>query len=189
MRTKERDEQFRSFYAAEADSIHRLALFMTGDYDRSADLAQEALLRAYRAWARIREEDPGPYVRKTLVNLVRNDYRKRMTEWRHREEPPPPFEDPGPRVDEALRVAEVLKALSPIRRAVVVLRFYEDLPEAEIARILDRPIGTIKSDLHRALKRLRPMLHDNPSSPHPSAPDRREGGPPRRRRPAPEENG
>ncbi len=165
MKASTRDEQFRSFYAAEADNLNRLAVLLTGDHHRGADLAQEALLRAYRAWGRIRDEDPGPYVRRILVNLVRNEHRRRLVELRHPTHPQPPGADHGPRVDEALRVAEVLRALPPVRRAVVILRFYEDLPEAEIARILDRPLGTVKSDLHRALARLRPLLDDGIKEP------------------------
>jgi RNA polymerase sigma factor (sigma-70 family) len=59
---------------------------------------------------------------------------------------------------EAMRVAQALSVLSPIKRAVVVMRFYEDMSEADIARILDRPLNTVKSDLRRALVRLRPEL-------------------------------
>jgi RNA polymerase sigma factor (sigma-70 family) len=69
--------------------------------------------------------------------------------------------DPTARVDESSRLTTALKELSPMRRAVVVLRFYEDMTEAEIARVLDRPLGTVKSDLHRALKLLRPLLESD----------------------------
>ena len=55
-------------------------------------------------------------------------------------------------------MAQALSVLSPIKRAVVVMRFYEDMSEADIARILDRPLNTVKSDLRRALVRLRPEL-------------------------------
>lgn len=160
MRIGRRDEEFRAFYAAEADRLHRLAVLLTGEPDRASDLAQEALLRSYRAWPRIQREDPAPYVRRVLVNLVRNEARRKLIERRHPPGPAAFHEDHGPRTDDAIRVAEVLRTLPPVRRAVVVLRFYEDLPEAEIARILDRPLGTIKSDLHRALKTLRPLLQD-----------------------------
>ena len=84
-----------------------------------------------------------------------------MLELRKAPTPPRDVADLGGRVDEALRVATALSVLSPIRRAVVLLRFYEDMPEAEIARLLDRPLNTIKSDLRRALERLRPVLDDN----------------------------
>jgi RNA polymerase sigma-70 factor (ECF subfamily) len=57
-------------------------------------------------------------------------------------------------------VAEALKVLSPIRKATIVLRFYEDMPEAQIAEVLDRPLNTVKSDIRRALQALRPLLEE-----------------------------
>lgn len=160
MTSSRRDREFRAFYFAEAGRLKRFALLLTGDPDLAEDLAQEALLRAYRAWGRIKGEHPGPYVRRTLVNLHRNSLRRRLVERRHPARPPEPEPSRDRHVHDALQVAEVLKVLSPIRRATVILRFYEDLPEAEIARLLERPIGTVKSDLHRALKQLRPLVED-----------------------------
>lgn len=160
MRSAERDREFRAFYFAEAGHLKRLALLLTGDPLQAEDLAQEALLRAYRAWGRIRGEHPGPYVRRTLVNLHRNSLRRLMVARRHPARPPEPEPSRDAHVHDALQVAEALRVLSPIRRATVILRFYEDLPEAEIARLLDRPLGTVKSDLHRALKQLRPLVED-----------------------------
>lgn len=134
---------------------------LTGNVDTGADLAQDALLKTYLSWGRIRNEDPAPYARKTLVNLCRSAYRRRMLEVRKAPTPPRDVVDQGGRIDEALRVATALSVLPPVKRAVVLLRYYEDMPEAEIARLLDRPVNTIKSDLRRALEKLRPMLDDN----------------------------
>jgi len=161
MRTESRDAEFRSFYLAQAGQIRQLALFLTGDVGAADDLAQESLLRAYRHWHRIKRDDPAPYVRRIVVNLHRNRIRRAIVERRHRPSAPEPSGEHAPEVDEALRVARALGRLSPVRRAAVVLRYYEDLPEAEIARVLDRPIGTIKSDLHRALRQLKPLLEDD----------------------------
>src|SRR5688572_29142165 len=96
MRARDRDREFRNFYLSEAPRLKQLALLMTGDPDRSADLAQDALLKAYRAWGRIRDDDPGPYVRKILVNLVRNHFRRQTLE-RHR---PPAAIGPAPSHDD-----------------------------------------------------------------------------------------
>lgn len=160
--TSERDEEFRAFFVAESERLRRLALYLTGDADRAADLAQEALVRTYRHWGRIRNDDPGPYARRTLVNLVRSAHRRSILERRHREEhAEAAVASSGPRVDEWLRVSQALKTLPPTRRAVVVLRFYEDMSEAQIAHVLDRPIGTVKSDIHRALAKLRPLLDES----------------------------
>jgi RNA polymerase sigma-70 factor (sigma-E family) len=158
MRQHQRDREFQRFYEAQRVPLTRFALLLCGDRDRAADLVQEALLRTYRSWGRIRSADPGPYTRRTIVNLVRKELRRKRGAARaHR-----PIEAAAPsherHVDNALLVADALRTLSPIRRAVVILRFYEDLPETEVARLLDRPIGTVKSDIHRALKRLREVV-------------------------------
>jgi RNA polymerase sigma-70 factor (sigma-E family) len=159
-RTRDRDEEFKAFYFAEAGRLRRLALLMVGDPDPAEDLVHDALVRTYKAWNRIKNDDPGPYVRAALVNRCRNHLRKRGVERRHPPEPVFDAPDASPSVLEAMRVADALAVLSPIRRAVVLLRFYEDLPEAQIAQMLDRPLNTIKSDLRRALDQLRPVLND-----------------------------
>lgn len=160
MRTRDRDAEFREFYLFAGPRLRRLAVMLTGDVDAAADLAQEALLKTYVAWARIRRDDPAPYAKRTLVNLCRNAHRRRMVELRKPPVPPSDVVDGGDGIEDALRVAAALSALSPIRRAVVLLRYYEDMKEGEIARTLDRPLNTVKSDLRRALEKLRPMLED-----------------------------
>ena len=160
MRIRDRDEEFKAFYMAEQPRLRRLALMMTGDPEKAGDLVQDALLRAYTAWGRIRNEDPGPYVRRTLVNLCRNAYRRRSIEIRKAPSAPRDIVDQGERVAEALRVAAALSALPPVARAVVLLRYYEDMSEKDIADALDRPLNTVKSDLRRALQRLQPLLHE-----------------------------
>lgn len=160
MRLRDRDEEFRAFYFAQAGRLKGIALLMTGDPGKAEELSQEALLKAYRAWPRIRREDPGPYVRTALVNLCRNEYRRRLLEKKHRGAEAEPLAPHDARIAEAMRLAQALRALPPIRKAVIVLRYYEDLPEAEIARILDRPLNTVKSDIRRALQTLRPLLQE-----------------------------
>lgn len=160
-----RDEQFREFFLAEAERLRRLGLFLTGDPDKAADLAQEALARAYRHWGRIRH-GAGPYARQTLVNLVRSAHRRRLLERRHETRVlDEAVASEGPRVDEFVRVTEALRQLPPMRRAAIVLRFYEDMSEAQIAEALDRPLGTVKSDIHRGLRTLRPLLEESEKEP------------------------
>ena len=136
-------------------------MLMTGEPDRAEDLTHDALLRAYKAWNRIKRDDPGPYVRQALVNGCRNHLRRRALELRKAPDPVTDYPDASPSLIEALRVAAALGTLSPVRRAVIVLRFYEDLPEAQIAEMLDRPLNTIKSDIRRALDQLRPALDES----------------------------
>lgn len=162
IRTQRRDEEFEAFFSAEAENLRRLAVFLTGDPVRGADVAQEALVRVYQHWGRIRNEDPGPYARRTLVNLIRSAHRRSLLERRHAEREQRDLkvvrEADTARMNDWLELAQALKKLSPTRRAVIVLRFYEDMSEAEIARVLDRPLGTVKSDVHRGLAQLRPLL-------------------------------
>lgn len=161
MRTKDRDAEFKDFYLAEAPRLLRLAIMLTGDPERAADLSQDALIKVYTKWHRIRNEDPSPYARTILVNLCRSAYRRRMLEFRKTPIHAGHIPDQSNHVDDSLRVATALSALSPIRRAVILLRFYEDMPEQQIASVLDRPLNTIKSDLRRALETLRPMFGDD----------------------------
>jgi RNA polymerase sigma-70 factor (sigma-E family) len=163
MDTSSRDREFHAFFSVEGESLRRLGVWLTGDAEKGADLAQEALARTYRHWGRIKSEDPGPYARRTLVNLVRSAHRRSVIERRYQESQVKEraiVESSSGRVDEFLRVSRALKTLPPIRRAAIVLRFYEDMSEAEIARILDRPVGTVKSDIHRGLAKLRPLLEE-----------------------------
>lgn len=159
----ERDEQFRSFFVTEAERLRRLAVFLTGDPEVGADMAQETLARLYRHWRRIRDEDPGPYARRILVNLVRSSHRKGLVERRFRESQPLPegfVNSSSGRVDEFLHISSALQALSPMGRATIVLRFYDDMSLDDISRALDRPLGTVKSDIHRGLAKLRPLLEE-----------------------------
>ncbi|HVM34942.1 MAG TPA: SigE family RNA polymerase sigma factor [Actinomycetota bacterium] len=159
--TTEQDDEFAAFFSAHAEGLRRLGVFLTGDAEQGADLAQEALVRTYRHWRRIRGEDPLPYAKRTLVNLVRSAHRRRMVARAYAERlaPPPPGEPSrASEVEAWLTVADALRSLPPQRRAAIVLKFYDDMSEADIARTLDRPVNSIKSDIHRGLKKLRPLL-------------------------------
>lgn len=158
-RKEKRDAEFRAFFEAESERLCRLGTFMTGDYERGADLAQEAMVRTYKHWDRIKSVSPGPYARRILVNLLRSQHRRSLLERKHRAlQTEDQVMHPTPGVDDWLIVSKALAQLSPIRRATVVLRFWEDMSEADIASTLKRPIGTVKSDIHRALGTLRPLL-------------------------------
>lgn len=158
--SKGRSQRFEAFFAAESQRLQRFAAWLTGDSNKAADLAQEAFARAYTHWGKIQNEDPTAYTRRIVVNLVRSAHRRRLLETRHRGrgvETVPPVE-----VEEWLRIADALKGLPPIRRATIVLRFYEDMSVEQIAAALDRPIGSVKSDVHRGIKRLRQLMQQEP---------------------------
>jgi RNA polymerase sigma-70 factor (sigma-E family) len=160
-----RDEAFRAFFMAEGNRLERFATLLTGDPTQGADVAQEALVRVYTHWGRIRTGTPGAYARQIVVNLVRSAHRAKK---RRGLKPVPSWaggpgrsvDAPGDRIAERMNVTQALNELSPVRRATVVLRFYDDMSEHQIAEVLDRPLGTVKSDIHRALRQLRPLLED-----------------------------
>lgn len=159
MPARNRDVEFKTFYESEGKRVRELAMFLVGDRDLAADLAQEAFLRAYRRWDRIRNRDPGPYVRRALVNLCKNAYRRRAVEGKW-SAPRVISLSHSANVDEAVRVSQALQELTPMRRAAVVLRYYEDMSDEHIALVLDRPLGTVKSDIRRSLKQLKPLLDE-----------------------------
>ncbi len=153
------DLQFREFFADEYGRLRRLGFLLTGDWVQAEELAQDALVRVYRVWPRVRRlGHPGAYARRVLVNRHRSLLRRALTEARHamlthgREAYLP---DLG---EDAMVLWAAVRALPPRQRAVLVLRFGEDLTEAEVARLLRLPLGTVKALGHRGLARLRATL-------------------------------
>jgi RNA polymerase sigma-70 factor (sigma-E family) len=166
MDVSSKDDDFSRFFAAESERLRRLGIFLTADPHRATELAQEALARTYRHWGRIQGDDPAAYARRILINLVRSQHRRDVLRRRHEErEPAEPTEEANGRIDDWLRITEALKLLPHARRAAIVLRFYEDMSEKDIARVLDRPLGTVKSDLHRGLRSLRRVLEGSEREP------------------------
>jgi RNA polymerase sigma-70 factor (sigma-E family) len=165
MNSRDRDTAFTAFFEAEGVRLQRFASFMCGDADLAADLTQEALMRTYRGWRSIRNEDPGPFARRIVVNALR-DKRRRDRVRRLRPIASLPLVDPADASAglDWMVVARLLRTLPTMRRAVVLLRFYEDMTEQQIADALDRPLGTVKSDLHRALATLRPLFQAQQST-------------------------
>jgi len=151
----DRDGEFKEFFEAEFRPLRRLGYLMTGDWAEAEDLAQEAMVRTYRAWSRIRErERPGAYARSVLVNRRRSMIRRSMIAQKHAET----LRSEGYAPDfgeEGMVLWQAIASLPRRQRAALVLRFYEDLPEAEVAQILDAPVGTVKSLVHRGLAKLR----------------------------------
>lgn len=157
---RDRDAAFADFFAAEAERLRRLAFFMTGDLEGAADLAQDALSEVYARWNRI--DSPSAYARRALVNRCLSLRRRRTLERKIAGAGSADVVSDDGCVEEAIRVADALQILSARQRAVVILRFYEDRTEPQIAHMLARPVGTVKSDLHRALAKLRPVLDETP---------------------------
>jgi RNA polymerase sigma-70 factor (sigma-E family) len=149
------DGDFQEFFASQYGSLCRLGYWLTGDRDQGEELAQEALVRAYWRWAIVRRLDrPLDYARKVLVNRYRSLLRRALVEARHagrvRAEPAEPVDHDG-----SLVLWAAVRRLPPRQRAVIVLRYQEDLPEVEVAHLLGMSVGTVKSTASRALARLR----------------------------------
>jgi RNA polymerase sigma-70 factor (sigma-E family) len=153
------DLQFREFFAAEYGRLRRLGFLLTGDWVQAEELAQDALVRVYRVWPRVRRlGHQGAYARRVLVNRHRSLLRRARIEARramltHGREAYLP--DLG---EDAMVLWAAVRDLPPRQRAVLVLRFHEDLTEAEVARLLRLPLGTVKAPSHRGLARLRVTL-------------------------------
>jgi RNA polymerase sigma-70 factor (sigma-E family) len=154
---------FEEFVAARYTALLRTAYLLTQDRGLAEDLVQTALAKCWLGWKRIRYDDPGPYVHRVLVNTYTAWWRRRWnSEYPTEELPQGGGPVPDHAVDDRADLADALRRLPRRMRAVVVLRFYEDLSEAETARILGCSAGTVKSQTSRALAKLRidPALLD-----------------------------
>jgi len=158
------EREIREFVNARQGALFRTALLLTGHREQAQDLLQAALVKVAVHWSRVRRlEQPDAYVRRIL-------YHEHVTWWRRlsnqREhatgdvpEPPAP-DDPAGAVDLRLTLDEALRRLTVKQRTVLVLRYYDDLPESEIASIMSCTVGTVRSQAHRALARLRVLCPD-----------------------------
>ncbi|MDQ3094522.1 MAG: SigE family RNA polymerase sigma factor [Actinomycetota bacterium] len=137
----------------------RAAYLLTGDLHRAEDLLQEALVKLAGRWDRVRDGNPDAYVR-TII------YRDNVSWWRSRREFPVPLtrDLPGRHdadaTERTIMVRSALASLTSKQRAVLVLRYFEDLSEREAAQILGVSVGTVKSQTAVALTRLRQRAPD-----------------------------
>jgi len=154
------EDRFSDFVRAHSASLFRTAYLMTGDYQRAEDLLQTTLVRIYQRWPRVAAmERPVGYARRVLLSQAASWWRKRSSH----ESPLVLIDEPtwGDRTDEVgehERVWKAVLSLPPRQRAVTVLRYYEDLSEAEIAETLGMARGTVKSHGHAAARRLAELL-------------------------------
>ena len=143
---------FHDFVASRSDRLLRTAYLLTRDWGTAEDLLQESLAKAWFAWPRI--DDPEAYVRRVLVTTYTSWWRRR---WRG-EVPSDALPDEGMADADRSAEEELWEAVGRLparQRAVIVLRFYEDLPVQEVARILGCHDGTVKSQTAKALAKLR----------------------------------
>jgi RNA polymerase sigma-70 factor (sigma-E family) len=147
---------FEEFVAGRGQALQRFGYALTGDWALAEDLLQTALARAYPRWSRVQRDNPEAYVRKIMLNTWSSWWRRR---WRG-ELPTGRLPDAaGPDryadVDRRQALRSALAQLPPRQRAVVVLRYHQDLSEAQVAELLGISVGTVKSQAARALATLR----------------------------------
>lgn len=151
-----RDAEFVAFVKQASAGLTRTAYLLTGDRETARDLVQEALVRTYRAWGRVRTEEAGAYARRVLVNLNIDRWRRRPAEPRPEVERIDPA-DAMARVDDRDAVVRMLSRLPAQQRKVIVLRYLGDLTEARTAQVLGISVGTVKSASSRGLESLRSL--------------------------------
>lgn len=156
------DDRFREFVLARSRALHRTAYLLTGNWETARDLVQTALARAWPRWNRSAwPELPELYVRRIMVTTYATWWRRR---WRAEvptgELPERPDDtDIYARVDMYTSVRTALALLPRKQRAIVVLRYFDDLTEADVARLLGCTIGTVKSQTAKAFAKLRRSPH------------------------------
>jgi RNA polymerase sigma-70 factor (sigma-E family) len=170
------DEGFAAYVRERGEHQLRVAVLLTGDWHAAEDLVQASLVKLYRAWPRLdTRADPDAYLRRIMINTHRSWWRAR---WR-RETPAamlperPAGDDLADRQAAGAVVRQALARLPRQQRAVLVLRYCEDLPEAEVAALLGCTAGTVKTHAHRGLRALRALLGsefgDHPVNAEPAA--------------------
>lgn len=149
------DDGFADYVAHRHARLCRTAYLLTGDWATAEDLVQSALARAWVAWRRI-EGDPDPYVYRILTNTHASWWRRRWRGEIPTQELPEPAEGDGADERDARRALwTAIRGLSERQRAVIVLHYFEELTVQQCAGVLGCSPGTVKTQLGRALRRLR----------------------------------
>jgi RNA polymerase sigma-70 factor (sigma-E family) len=153
----EDDDQFRLFVQRQWGPLLRTAYLLTGDRGTAEDLVQSALEKTHRRWGRLlRRDAPEVYVRRVMVNTA-------ISWWRRRRPLEAPLltsdiasvPDPYGQVEERQLLLVALRRLPPRTQAILTLRYFEDLSEADTAKVLGCSVGAVKSQASRGLARLR----------------------------------
>lgn len=145
------ERAFREHYA----DLLRLCTLLTGKQEMAEDIVQEAFVRVANRLSSLSNAEARPYLRRIVVNLWKNRLRRLSMERRQRLAPDSGATDPMTVVDTRDEIRQRLLSLSRRQRACLVLRYYEDLPEREVARILRCSVGSVKSQTSRALMNVR----------------------------------
>lgn len=152
---------FAEFAAARSTALFRAAYLMVGDHALAEDLLQEALTKTYVAWPKLRDvNNAEAYTRKAITTTAISWWRRKS--WQNEKPrddvPERPFAEHSEQIAQRDWLWAELQSLPPRQRAAIVLRFYEDLTEAQTAEAMGVTIGTVKSTVSDALKKLRAKL-------------------------------
>ena len=157
----ERDTAFADYFATRSDAMRRTAYLLCGDWHRAEDLVQVAFTKLYLAWKRIaHREAMDAYARQTLVRTFLSE--RRLGWFRRESVSDDPADTPvaGHGPEDRLVLLDALRRVPPGQRAVLVLRYWEDMSVAETATALKCSTGTVKSQAARGLQTLRDLLTD-----------------------------
>lgn len=159
-----REEQVAALFDEHYTRLRDLAYVILGDRNFAEEIVMEAFLKTFTGWNRIRDLDRADaYLRRAVVNLCRSKIRRKVVEARsnaityRRDERKAPDWDPDIH-EESRELWTAVKDLPPRQRACIVLRYVEDLPEGDIAEIMDCSVGTVRSQLSRARRKLEASL-------------------------------
>lgn len=165
MATEPREAAVTELYNREWPGMVRLALLLLGDRPSAEDVAQDAFAELYRRWDRLRDPTRAlTYLRSTVLNRSRSVLRRRTVALRHRRSHDPPVwsaEQQSVLNEERREVLRALTRLPARRREVLVLRFYLELSDAEIAETLGISQGSVRSAASRGLAALGRILEEN----------------------------
>lgn len=162
--TVDADVLVADLFQREGPSLVRLARLFTDDRNAAEDIVQEAFIRLHRSADRIRDlEKAAPYLRSIVLNLARDHNRRGLLSLRHRASatPPTPADDPEDEVVDALehrRIVERLRDLSPRQRDCLVLRYFLELSEREVAETLGISPNSVKTHTRRGLHALQTSM-------------------------------
>ncbi|NEB80870.1 SigE family RNA polymerase sigma factor [Streptomyces sp. SID14478] len=168
------DVDFQSFVVGRWARLMRTAFLLTGDQHAAEDLVQSSLERVYTAWRRVASaQDPDAYVRRIMVNMHARRHRGRFKELvSRRDDTSLDVPERGDRMAQALDRGDLMAALvqlPPRQREAVVLRYWEDLSESQVAQAMGCSVGTVKSNAAKGIAKLRavPGLTDKATNERP----------------------
>jgi RNA polymerase sigma-70 factor (sigma-E family) len=157
----DREAELREFVAARGAALSRAAFLLTGDHQAAEDLVQDTYVVMVQRWNKAKQVDPEAYVRRILYSRFIDRWRRRrLLEVPWATPPDVPVVDLVDAATDRITLQAALARMTPRQRAVLVLRFYEDLTETQAAAVLGISPNTVKTQTRVALQRLRDLAPD-----------------------------